>query len=129
MKAMLHLVDGSARAGGRLDRRGATAAAATTMTPEQMDAAMKASIAAFPAKTEGLGAQVLAPTVLADGTKQFDLTAAGHQVGGLAGQDRRGDGRTTAPSRARRSRSTPATTCRSCCTTSCPSRRRSTSTG
>ena len=46
------------------------------MTPEQMDQAMKDSITAFPAKTEGLGAQVLAPTVLADGTKQFDLTTS-----------------------------------------------------
>ena len=45
------------------------------MTAEQMDAAMKASIGAFPAATEGLGAQLLAPTVLADGTKQFELTA------------------------------------------------------
>lgn len=31
---------------------------------------------AFPAATEGLGGQVLAPTILADGTKQFDLTTA-----------------------------------------------------
>ena len=45
------------------------------MTAEEMDAAMKASLGAFPAKTEGLGAQVLDPTVLADGTKQFELTA------------------------------------------------------
>ena len=51
---------------------------------------MKASIGAFPAKTEGLGAQVLAPTVLADGTKQFDLTATVDPVGGLARQDGRG---------------------------------------
>ena len=49
---------------------------ATTMSAEQMDAEMKASLAAFPAKTAGLGGQVLAPTVLADGTKQFDLTTA-----------------------------------------------------
>ena len=45
------------------------------MTAEEMDAAMKASIGAFPAATEGLGAQLLDPTVLADGTKQFELTA------------------------------------------------------
>jgi len=43
---------------------------------EEMDAAMERSIKAFPAKTQGLGAQDLAPTVLADGTKQFDLTAS-----------------------------------------------------
>lgn len=43
--------------------------------PTAMDAAMKASIAAFPAKTAGLGAQPLQPTILADGTKRFDLSA------------------------------------------------------
>ena len=78
MKAALHVTAG----GGT-----GTAAAADTstagmdmssssMTPEQMDKAMEESIAAFPAKTQGLGAQELAPTVLADGTKQFELTAA-----------------------------------------------------
>ena len=36
---------------------------------------MEKSIKAFPAKTEGVGGQELAPKVLADGTKQFDLTA------------------------------------------------------
>jgi uncharacterized cupredoxin-like copper-binding protein len=41
-----------------------------------MDAAMEASIKAFPAETEGRGNQVLEPTILADGTKQFDLTAS-----------------------------------------------------
>jgi manganese oxidase len=48
------------------------------MTPAQalaMDAGMAASTKAFPAKTAGVGAQLLAPTVLPDGTKQFDLTA------------------------------------------------------
>jgi FtsP/CotA-like multicopper oxidase with cupredoxin domain len=78
MTAVLHLTAG----------QGETAAAASdvsmpgmnmsssSMTAEQMDKAMKDSISAFPAKTAGLGAQVLAPTVLADGTKQFDLIAA-----------------------------------------------------
>jgi manganese oxidase len=48
------------------------------ITPAQaaaMDAAMAKSTKAFPAKTQGLGGQPLAPTLLADGTKQFDLTA------------------------------------------------------
>jgi len=45
------------------------------MSTEEMDAVMARSIKAFPAKTQGLGAQPLAPTVLADGTKQFELTA------------------------------------------------------
>ncbi len=37
---------------------------------------MQASFAAFPAKTEGTGNQVLTPTIAADGTKVFSLTAA-----------------------------------------------------
>jgi FtsP/CotA-like multicopper oxidase with cupredoxin domain len=40
-----------------------------------MDAEMAARTKAFPAKTAGLGGQLLPPTVLADGTKQFELTA------------------------------------------------------
>jgi manganese oxidase len=51
------------------------AGGATTMTADQMDATMAARTKAFPAKTEGLGGKVLPPTVLPDGTKQFDLTA------------------------------------------------------
>lgn len=46
-----------------------------SMSWQSMDAAMQASIKAFPAKTRGAGAQELAPTVLADGTKRFELTA------------------------------------------------------
>jgi FtsP/CotA-like multicopper oxidase with cupredoxin domain/plastocyanin len=46
-----------------------------TMSPTAMEQAMKASTTAFPAKTAGVGGQLLAPTVLPDGTKQFDLTA------------------------------------------------------
>ena len=45
------------------------------MSSGDMDAAMAKSISAFPAKTAGLGAQPLAPKILADGTKQFDLTS------------------------------------------------------
>ncbi len=57
---------------------GSSGTAGSQMTPAQaaaMDAAMAASTKAFPAKTAGLGAQPLAPTVLSDGTKQYDLTA------------------------------------------------------
>src|SRR5207248_10334010 len=50
--------------------------ASSSMTPEQMDKAMQDSIGAFPAKTNGIGAQVLPPTVLPDGTKLFELTTA-----------------------------------------------------
>jgi len=45
------------------------------MSAEEMDRAMREVTASFPAKTAGLGGQPLDPTVLADGTKRFDLTA------------------------------------------------------
>ncbi|HZQ57400.1 MAG TPA: multicopper oxidase domain-containing protein [Acidimicrobiales bacterium] len=73
---------GAAGAAGATGATGATAgltaemiADGMTMPPAAMDQAMKSSTTAFPAKTAGVGAQLLAPTVLADGTKQFDLTA------------------------------------------------------
>jgi FtsP/CotA-like multicopper oxidase with cupredoxin domain len=69
MKGMLHVVEGGS----------ATAAASTpttAMSAEAMDEAMAARTKAFPAKTAGVGAQDLAPKVLADGTKEFDLTAS-----------------------------------------------------
>jgi len=74
MKATLHIKDPGGSSGT------APAAAPTTppsqaMTVDQMDAQMLASTKAFPAKTAGLGAQLMQPTVLADGTKQFELTA------------------------------------------------------
>jgi FtsP/CotA-like multicopper oxidase with cupredoxin domain len=65
---------------------GATAVAAsdsqTTAQNDQQDAVMKAPVDAYVkqltdgANTEGVGAQVMDPTVLPDGTKQFRLTAA-----------------------------------------------------
>ena len=42
----------------------------------QLDATMLDSIRAFPAETEGLGNTLLEPTILPDGTKQFNLTVA-----------------------------------------------------
>jgi uncharacterized cupredoxin-like copper-binding protein len=41
-----------------------------------LEEAMAASIAAFPAETEGVGNVLLEPTILPDGTKEFDLTVA-----------------------------------------------------
>lgn len=41
-----------------------------------LDAAMLESILAFPAETEGTGNVPLEPTVLADGSKEFELTAS-----------------------------------------------------
>ncbi len=46
------------------------------MTVDQMDAAMAQRAKLFPAKTAGHGGEPLVPTVLADGTKEFDLTAS-----------------------------------------------------
>jgi FtsP/CotA-like multicopper oxidase with cupredoxin domain len=48
--------------------------AAPTHRAADMDDTMARRTKAFPAKTAGTGGQPLAPTVLADGTKQFDLT-------------------------------------------------------
>jgi manganese oxidase len=42
----------------------------------QQDQAMIESIMAFPAETEGLGNQPLAPDIKADGTKRYELTAS-----------------------------------------------------
>lgn len=41
-----------------------------------LDQAMMDSMLAFPAETEGIGNQMLEPTILEDGTKQFEVTAA-----------------------------------------------------
>ncbi len=66
---------------------GGDATAAMGMTPEEhaamtpaegaaMDDAMLTTMAAFPAETAGTGNQPLEPTILADGTKHFELTAS-----------------------------------------------------
>ncbi len=47
----------------------------TQMTNEEMDTAMAAIAKRFPEKTSAVGGQELAPKILADGTKEFDLTA------------------------------------------------------
>ena len=44
-------------------------------TADQMDASMAVATKAFPAKTEGLGGQLLQPAIQPDGTKQYELTA------------------------------------------------------
>jgi FtsP/CotA-like multicopper oxidase with cupredoxin domain len=68
MEAQLQVTAGAA---------GAKAASGSShvMTAAEMDAKMAARTKAFPAKTQGVGAQTLEPTVLADGTKRFDVTA------------------------------------------------------
>lgn len=44
------------------------------LTPEEIDRAHEAGVKAFPAKTEGLGGQVLEPKIV-DGVKVFEVTA------------------------------------------------------
>ncbi|HKN48627.1 MAG TPA: multicopper oxidase domain-containing protein, partial [Actinomycetota bacterium] len=73
MTATLHI---AAAATGANAAAHPTPAPSQSMTVAQMDELMARSVKAFPAKTAGLGGQVLAPTVLPDGTKEFDLTAA-----------------------------------------------------
>ena len=50
--------------------------AAAELSADEMDELMSRATKAFPASTEGKGAQLLAPTVLADGTKQFEVTTS-----------------------------------------------------
>ena len=57
--------------GGAHDRRAAQGAADNDASDKLMADRTKA----FPAETEGVGAQPLEPTVLPDGTKRFELTA------------------------------------------------------
>src|SRR6185312_5398782 len=55
---------------------GASASPDAPMTAEQMAAADAARTGQFPAETKGKGNQVLEPTILPDGTKQWELTAS-----------------------------------------------------
>jgi plastocyanin len=74
MTGMLHVGAAGATDGGAGGAASGTAPP-TTMSAEQMDAVMEAVANQYPAETAGHGGEDLAPTVLADGTKQFDLTA------------------------------------------------------
>ena len=80
MKTNLVIAEG---ASGASAAAGAAATATATteheMTQDEgaaMDKVMLDSMTAFPAKTAGEGNQVLEPTVLADGTKHFELTTS-----------------------------------------------------
>src|SRR5436190_14445159 len=76
MVAQLKVVAAGGSAGAPAAGAGTTGGGAATaaMTPEHMDELMAQRTKAFPATTAGTGAQALAPKVLADGTKQFDIT-------------------------------------------------------
>ncbi|HVW32360.1 MAG TPA: multicopper oxidase domain-containing protein [Acidimicrobiia bacterium] len=70
---LMIMADGAA--GSTAPGNASSAGAPTAASADAMDATMAARTKAFPARTEGLGAQVLPPKVLSDGTKEFDLTA------------------------------------------------------
>jgi uncharacterized cupredoxin-like copper-binding protein len=55
---------------------GASASPEASMSAQQMAAADAARTGQFPAETKGKGNQVLEPTILADGTKRWELTAS-----------------------------------------------------
>ena len=80
MRSVLVVAEGAAAAtastGDTHGSASAPVAGGHAMSNAEMDAAMEKSIKAFPAKTQGVGGQELAPTVLADGTKQFELTTS-----------------------------------------------------
>ena len=125
MTAMLHVGIG-----------GGTSAAAQTSASDndRLDDAQKKPVDAYVAQLEngantpGVGAQVLAPTVLPDGTKEFNLTAKITDWAVVTRKRRAGlDLQRNGP-RARRSRCSRVTMCASCSTTNFRSRRPSTST-
>jgi FtsP/CotA-like multicopper oxidase with cupredoxin domain len=74
MSALLVAGETEAQGTGGGSMPGMTSGSMSSMTAQQMADAHKTSTAAFPAKTQGLGGQVLRPTVV-DGVKVFDLHA------------------------------------------------------
>jgi FtsP/CotA-like multicopper oxidase with cupredoxin domain len=72
MTAELHV--GASGAQGQAGQ--AAAHSTSNMTPEEMDAAATARVKAFPAATQGKGNQLLEPTIVEGGVKQYDLEAS-----------------------------------------------------
>ena len=75
MKGMVHTGDATATDGTTDGSTTGAAGSEAPMDQETMDRIMDEVALKFPAATEGHGGEVLEPTILADGTKQFDLTA------------------------------------------------------
>ncbi|MEU8250447.1 copper oxidase [Nonomuraea sp. NPDC048916] len=71
MSGMSHADDAS---GGSDSAAASTDGTGAAMDWKTMDAQMAKRDKSFPAATKGLGAQVLQPKILADGTKEFHLT-------------------------------------------------------
>jgi plastocyanin len=72
MKAMLMVAEGATASSAD---SAAADSSGSTMSWQDMDKAMSDVAKSFPAATKGHGGEPLPPTVLADGTKEFDLTA------------------------------------------------------
>jgi FtsP/CotA-like multicopper oxidase with cupredoxin domain len=68
--------DGAAAGDGGSGTSGSAGSAGEELDYAAMSEAMSESILAFPAQTEGRGNQPLEPTILPDGTKEFELTAS-----------------------------------------------------
>ena len=103
-----------------MDMSGSTGDAMTEADYQRMSDAMNATISEFPAETAGLGNEELEPTILPDGTKHFELTAAitdWEVAPGKVVQAWTYNGMVPGP----RCTSRSATRSRSSCTTSCPS--------
>ena len=75
MKATLTVMEGMDHSSGSSTAAASGSTSDTTPDYAQMDKDMLASFAKFPADTKGVGNQPLVPTMLPDGTKQFELTA------------------------------------------------------
>ena len=73
MKAQLTVGSGGSGSGGSGTGSGVDTGGA--MSWQQMDKMMADVALSFPAKTAGVGGGILEPKVLADGTKEFDVTA------------------------------------------------------
>jgi FtsP/CotA-like multicopper oxidase with cupredoxin domain len=73
MMALVQVGSSTARTEGQMSGM-AGSSDMSHMTPQQMADAHKTSTAVFPAKTEGLGGQMLEPTIV-NGVKVFDLQA------------------------------------------------------
>jgi FtsP/CotA-like multicopper oxidase with cupredoxin domain len=76
MVAELMVVEGEVPAGEGSASVAGDGASESEFDGDEMDRIMVESMLAFPAETEGKGNVVLEPTILEDGTKQFELTAA-----------------------------------------------------
>ena len=75
MKGVITVAEGGGTNGASADEGEMDHSGHATMSPQEMLDADAARTALFPAKTKGIGGKPLKPTIEADGTKVFELTA------------------------------------------------------